>query len=95
MTVHVLPSLCHESPEIKRGSRAQKIWKYQYRLNRLDRYAKARHAANPNLTMVQSMQIGALFCDTFEHMEALGVVVDDDGNLTDTKATANEFRNRG
>ena len=68
-----------ESPPIRRGCRARKVWRYLQRIGRLE--AKGR--AMSNLTQLQSCEIGGAVGDTMEHLECLGIEFDDYGRWRD------------
>ena len=58
-----------ESPRIRRGCRARRVWRYFHRMDRIDRLAKA----TPQPTFAASMSFGAAALDTMEHLESEGI----------------------
>ena len=71
--VHLLYSPCWESPPIRKGCPAQKFWRYQNRMDRIDRLRQRYEASKGRkLLMVESLWFGDLFVTTMEHCEVLG-----------------------
>ena len=61
-----------ESPAIRRGCRARRVWRYFYRMDRIE--ASSKKAGNARrLTMSESMSYGAAIVDTMEHLYDEGV----------------------
>ena len=58
-----------ESPPIRKGCRARRVWLYFHRMDRIDRLAKA----TPQPTFAASMSFGAAALDTMEHLEVEGI----------------------
>jgi hypothetical protein len=71
--IHISIAPAWESPPIRKGSREQRFWKYQQRMERFDRlkdnYEKQK---GRKLLMNESLWFGGLYMDTFDHIEALG-----------------------
>lgn len=86
-TCHLLVGIGLESPPIRTGSRARKVWRYLRRIDRIE----ARARAIPNLIMVRSMEYGGCVLDTMEHLEALGIEFDDWGNCRDRTGNLNRL----
>lgn len=76
---HVTVGMGLESPLIRKGSRARKAYRYFRRIDRIE----ARAKANPNLTMIRSVEYGDCVLTTMEHLEAIGIEFDDCGNWRD------------
>ena len=58
-----------ESPPIRRGCRAMRVWQYFHRMNRLERLSNAM----PQKTMAASMSFSDAFMETMEHLESDGI----------------------
>jgi len=79
--VHLLYSPCWESPPIRKGCPAQKFWRYQNRMDRIDRLRQRYEASKGReLLMVESLWFGDLTITTMEHCEDLGYCFDTDEN---------------
>ena len=86
--IHISIAPSWESPPIRKGSIEQRFWKYQHRMDRLDRLRERYEAEKGRkLMMHESLWFGGLFMDTFEHIEAMGYryTETDEGELTWTK----------
>lgn len=77
--IHINVSPRWESPPIRRGSREQRFWKYQQRMDRFYRL-RERYEADKGRPMMmhESLWIGGLYMDTLEHIEALGYEFEED-----------------
>lgn len=65
------------SPPIRRGCRAQKVWRYLHRIERLERYDTRK------MIMVRALEVGGCIADTMGHLEAMDIEFDDYGRWRD------------
>lgn len=79
--VHINAAPCWESPPIRKGSPAQKFWKYQHRMDRIERLSK-RYAASKGrgLMMSESLWFSGLVMDTMDLCVELGYWFDEDAS---------------
>jgi len=77
--IHINASPYWESPPIRKGSREQRFWKYQRRMDRLDRLRERYEAEKGRKVMMyESLWFGGLFMDTFDHIANLGYEMTED-----------------